>query len=275
VRAKDFGRPPGERRAWWDWTHEKQLLEALFACGEVMIARREGFHRVYALTESIRPDWDVSQLPTRADTARYQIRQTAQALGVVHSRWLGDYYRMQTALQPFVAAALDAGDIVEVAIEGVPGPAYMLPETLADLPALTRPTRHVTLLSPFDPLVWDRKRAVDVFDFTYRIECYTPAAKRVYGYFALPILLHDRIIGRVDCKVDRARAVFHLKSLHFEPGVQLTLPQARQLAQVFWDCAHWHGATDVDAAGVDDSVNGRRLRDALAACCPSDIAAVQ
>lgn len=275
VRANDFARPPGERRDWWDWTHEKQLLEALFACGEVMIARREGFQRVYALTESIRPDWDAAQLPTREATAHYQILATARALGVVHPRWLGDYYRMQTSLQPFVAGLAARGELLPVQIEGIDGEAYVLPETLATIEALTAPTRGVTLLSPFDPLVWDRKRAADLFDFEYRIECYTPAHKRVYGYFTLPILLHDRLIGRVDCKVERAQAVFHIKALHYETGVRLTATQAKALAQMFWRCAQWHGATVIRADGVDTGKNGQLLRTALAACCPSEMAGVQ
>lgn len=275
VRANSFARPSGERKDWWDWTHEKQLLEALFACGDVMIARREGFQRVYALTETIRPDWDESQLPGRVETAEYQILATARALGVVHSRWLGDYYRMQSSLQPFVAALVARGQLLEVAIEGIAGPAYLLPETHAALARLTKPVHGATLLSPFDPLVWDRKRALELFNFEYRIECYTPAHKRVYGYFTLPILLGERLIGRVDCKVDRAARVFAIKALHDEPGVVLRPSDATALAAMYWACTQWHGATVIDSRGIDSGENGQLLRAALAAGCPPDMAGVQ
>jgi uncharacterized protein YcaQ len=269
VRANDFSRPVGTRKEWWDWTHEKQLLEALFACGEVMIARREGFHRVYGLTESLRPDWSEAQLPSAVDTATYQILATVRNLGVVHQRWLGDYYRMKTTLHAHLQRVLDAGLLVQVQIEGMVGPAYVLPETYAKLTTESRKTTHTTLLSPFDPLVWDRKRALDVFGFDYRIECYTPAHKRVYGYFTLPMLLDDALIGRVDCKVDRKAGVFAIRALHFEAGYVLTPADAMRMAATFQECATWHGAHTLDLVGIGDDDNGKCMRMAILALLPS------
>jgi uncharacterized protein YcaQ len=270
VRANDFQRPVGERKAWWDWTHEKQLLEALFACGEVMIARREGFHRVYTRTDAIRPQWDESQLPSAEETATYQILATVRSLGVVHTRWLGDYYRMQTKLHAHLDRLVSAGLLVPVQIEGITGDAYILPETHVALATQTRKTTHVTLLSPFDPLVWDRKRALDVFGFDYRIECYTPAHKRIYGYFTLPILVDDAIIGRVDCKVDRKARVFSIRALHFEAGYVLTPTDAARLAAVFGACAAWHGAQQIEAPGMGTCENSTTLRTAFTAVAQLD-----
>ena len=263
VRANDFQRPIGQRKAWWDWTHEKQLLEALFACGEVMIARREGFQRVYVRTEAMRPEWNDGQLPSAHDTASYQILATVRSLGIVHTRWLGDYYRMKTKLHSHLNRMVAAGLLETVQIEGIDGEAYCLPEVAHAIATYARKTTHVTLLSPFDPLVWDRKRALDVFGFDYRIECYTPAHKRVYGYFTLPILVDDALIGRVDCKVDRKAGVFSLRALHFEAGYMLNPPDAKRLAMQFGACATWHGARIIEAPGIGTTENSIMLQHAF------------
>jgi len=268
ARADSFVRPTGIRGEWWDWSHEKQLLEALFACGDVMIARREGFRRVYARTDAVRPDWDEERMPGSEETATYQIRSTARKLGVVHPRWLGDYYRMQTALHRHIDALCARNELVPVTIEGLAGDAYMDASVAQALPARIRKTTHTTLLSPFDPLVWDRKRALDVFGFDYRIECYTPVHKRRYGYFTLPILHEDAIIGRVDCKVERRAGVFGIRALHFEDGYILDKGTATRLAQMFKACADWHGAPVIDAPGVGTDENGTCMRGALAALLP-------
>jgi uncharacterized protein YcaQ len=268
ARADSFVRPTGIRGEWWDWSHEKLLLESLFACGDVMIARREGFRRVYARTDAVRPDWDEERMPGSEETATYQIRSTARKLGVVHPRWLGDYYRMQTALHRHIDALCARNELVPVTIEGLAGDAYMDASVAQALPARIRKTTHTTLLSPFDPLVWDRKRALDVFGFDYRIECYTPAHKRKYGYFTLPILHEDAIIGRVDCKVERRAGVFGIRALHFEDGYVLDDGTATRLAQMFKACADWHGASVIDAPGVGTDENGTCMRGALAALLP-------
>ncbi len=269
VRSNEFARPTTIRKDWWDWSHEKQLLEALFASGEVMIARREGFQRVYALAEAVRPDWDAKQLPSADDTATYQILATARMLGVVHTRWLGDYFRMKTTLHRHLERLCAEKKLVEVQIAALPGQAYMLPELVADLATATRKPTHTTLLSPFDPLVWDRTRALDVFGFDYRIECYTSAHKRIYGYFTLPILMDDALIGRVDCKVERKAGVFAIRALHFEQGYVLSPPASIRLAQTFRDCADWHGAEVIDGAAIADDANGVLMRTALAALLPT------
>jgi uncharacterized protein YcaQ len=140
------------------------------------------------------------------------------------------------------------GLLLRVEVEGFEGPAYVHPDRV-DLieeavsgnlePVLT------TLLSPFDPLVWDRNRARELFDFDYKIECYTPAAKRRYGYFSLPILHRGKLIGRLDPKAHRAQGVFEIKALHMEPGIQVDERLVTDLAAALHRLADWHGTPDL------------------------------
>ena len=122
-----------------------------------------------------------------------------------------------------------------------------------------------TLLSPFDPLVWDRRRASEVFGFDYRIEVYTPAPKRVYGYYVLPILHRGRLIGRLDPKAHRREGVFEVRALYLEPGVRPTDRMVAEVAAAIHDCARWHGTPRVELRRADPPEVLPRLRSALAA----------
>lgn len=177
-----------------------------------MIARRERFQRVYDLRERVLPDpvprdLDDARLPSRDDALRQLTLLAVHALGVTTARWVGDYFRTgrrETAER--VRALAAEGALVTARVEEWDEPAFVHPNRLE----LARraadgaiPTPLTTLLSPFDPLVWDRERARVVFDFDYRLECYTPAPKRRYGYFVLPILRRGRLVGRLDAKAHR------------------------------------------------------------------------
>jgi hypothetical protein len=135
-----------------------------------------------------------------------------------------------------------------VAVEGFESPAYVHPDNLSLLEETAsgkRDARLTTLLSPFDPLVWDRQRAREQFDFDYMIECYTPAAKRRYGYFTLPILHRGRLVGRLDPKAHRASGVFEVKALHLEPGVEPSDELVADLAAALRRLAAWHGTPEL------------------------------
>ena len=123
---------------------------------------------------------------------------------------------------------------------------------------------HTTLLSPFDPVVWDRERGSTLFDFDYRLECYTPEPKRVYGYFVLPILCCGELIGRLDAKAHRAQGVFEVKALFLEPGVRLSDAAVRAVAEAIRRCAAWHGTPEVRLGRTEPQALGERLRGALA-----------
>ena len=268
VRSSDFRRAGEKRGTWWDWSIEKKILEALFAVGETMIARREGFQRVYSLVTTLRPDWNDDDAPSIEVVRDLQISQTVQALGVAHERWIGDYFRMNGSYttevkskRPLIASLVERGELIPVQIEGIVGPAYVTPELLAwcQSPPLCT---HTTLLSPFDPLVWDRKRALELFDFAYLIECYTPAAKRRYGYFTLPILYGDQLIGRVDCKAHRAQRRFEVVSIHFEPWVNPDPIMHRAVLGAIRACALWHA--DVVVTHVADDYHRATFLDIVA-----------
>jgi hypothetical protein len=249
VRSIEFenkDRPPG---GWWNWKDEKIALEALLATGDLMIARRQNFQRVYDLRQRVLPDWDDSALPSTDEVRRMLVLRSVRTLGVALPAWIPDYYRQPKKGMPKQLEALAADGLLhEVKIEGFEGPAYVHPDRLSLLeeaasdklePTLT------TLLSPFDPLVWDRQRARQLFDFDYTIECYTPAAKRRYGYFTLPILHRGRLVGRLDPKAHRAQGIFEVKALHLEPGVAVSEELVNDLVAALRRLADWHGMPEL------------------------------
>jgi len=270
VRAADFVREQGAATSgWWEWKPEKRWLEAWFALGELMVLRRERFQRVYELSERVLarldppPDPQVAALPAAALRRRF-ILDSVRALGVAPAAWIADYHR----LKPRVGAAelaplLASGELLAVTVQGWTGPAYVHRDH-ADL--LDRALRgrlratHTALLSPFDPLVWDRVRLRAMFDFDYSLECYTPAARRRYGYFVLPILHRGRLVGRLDAKAHRGEGVFELKSIELEPGVAVEPRLLAALAQTILDAARWHGTPQVRVARSRPAGLARLLR---------------
>ena len=253
VMSADFVRTDGQQGGWWNWKLEKQVLELLYTTGDLMIARRKNFQRVYDLRQRVVPWWDDERTPPLDQVYRAFALETARALGVTLPRWQADYYRLKKQNSATLLAALAAeGALIPVAVEGFSEPGYVHPANAAlaeqaATGALT-PT-HTTLLSPFDPLVWDRKRALELFGFDYRIECYTPAARRQYGYFSLPILWHGQLVGRLDAKAHRKVGVFEIKALHYEPGVPLTDELHIDVRAAIGECARWHGTPEVKGQG--------------------------
>ena len=251
VRSADFARTDGKGGTWWDWKPEKRSLEVLFTAGKLMIARRHNFQRIYDLAERVLPAWDDSQLPPMAETRRQFVLRSVRALGLCRAAWIPDYHRTRTPhLAPATLAA--QGELLRARVQGWDDPVYVHPDHAALLeqaaagalaPTLT------TLLSPFDPIVWDRRRALELFGFDYRLECYTPAPKRRYGYFTLPLLRRGQLIGRIDAKAHRRDGIFELKSVEFEPGVKTSARLVQDVQTAVQRCANWHGCPDVaDAA---------------------------
>lgn len=247
VRSADFERTDGKTGGWWQWKPEKRSLEVLFTAGELMIARRQNFQRVYDLAERVLPGWDDSRMPGMEQTRRELALKTVRALGLARSAWVADYYRSKPP-RPDLEALAGEGLLLRARVEGWKDTVYIHRE-LADLaqaaadgslaPTLT------TILSPFDPVVWDRRRALDLFGFDYRLECYTPAEKRRYGYFTLPILRRGALVGRIDAKAHRRGAMFELKNLALEPGVRVTGRFVRDVAGALQRLANWHDCPNV------------------------------
>jgi uncharacterized protein YcaQ len=260
VRSADFARAEGDKGGgWWDWKPEKRHLEVLFATGALMVAQRHNFQRVYDVAERVLPHWnDARDLPPCAEAERELLLRSCRALGVIRADWAADYFRLPR--RPYadaLHALADAGELLPVRVEGWKHDAFvhrahaaLIGEAASGMLAST----VTTLLSPFDPVVWDRKRALALFDFDYAMECYVPATKRKYGYFVLPILNRGRLIGRIDAKAHRAQQVFEVKSLHLEPGVRTSGRLVADLRRALQRCADWHGTPELRIGAAPDGL---------------------
>jgi uncharacterized protein YcaQ len=244
VRSADFenkDRPPG---GWWNWKEEKDALESLFFTGEIMIARRQNFQRVYDLRERVLKPMDEKSIPSSKELFRIFVLRAVKALGVGFPTWVSDYFRQpRTGIAQQLEALADEGLLHRVEVEGLKGTAYVHAERmglLAEASAGKRQSQLTTILSPFDPVVWDRQRARELFNFDYTIEVYTPALKRKYGYFSMPILHNGELVGRLDPKAHRADGIFEVRAIHLEPGVKGTPELAQGLADVLCRIAAWH-----------------------------------
>lgn len=229
--------------SWWGWSDGKRALEWLFWAGEVTTATRRGFERLYDLPERALPP-EVLNAPTPAEdeAQRELLRRSIRALGIATERCLRDYFRLEAGdAKARIPELVEAGDLVPVAVDGWNGPVYLDPEA-----RLPRRIEARALVSPFDPIVWERTRTERLFDFRYRIEIYTPAEKREFGYYCLPFLLGERIVARVDLKADRARGALIVHSIHPEASVP-----PEEIAPALGDelrlMAGWLGLTHIDA----------------------------
>lgn len=199
--------------SWWGWSDGKRALEWLFWAGEVTTATRRGFERIYDLPERVLPS-DTLNAPTppEDEAQRELLRRSIRALGIASERCLRDYFRLSPQdAKARIPELVEAGELVPISVEGWNGPVYLDPQ--AKLP---RRVEARALVSPFDPIVWERTRTERLFDFRYRIEIYTPAEKREFGYYCLPFLLGERIVARVDLKADRAKGNLIVHSIHPE-----------------------------------------------------------
>ena len=234
---------------WWGWADGKLVLEWLFAAGHVSVAgRRNSFERVYDLTERVLPG-PVLGLPTPSieDAHRELVRIASRALGVATRKDLSTYFYLRAdRVAVSISELVEAGELVPATVDGWSGTAY--------LAARARRPRRVdgrALLAPFDPLVFDRDRVERLFGMRYRIEIYTPAPKRVYGYYVMPFLLGETLVGRVDLKADRPRSTLVVQAAHAEPGVDHAVA-APPLADELRVMAGWLGLADIEVRDRGD-----------------------
>lgn len=273
VRAADFERAEGAAGGggWWGWKNEKRWLEALFALGELMIARRERFQRVYDLSERVLANAGATPvhtaLPSLEHVRRAFVLGAVRALGLTQARWINDYFRSgRRCKDADLDALVDEGEVLRVEVDGWPVPGYAPAADRQRIEAAAAGRLRATattLLSPFDPVVWDRERAAAMFGFDYRIECYTPAPKRKYGYYVLPILHRGALVGRLDAKAHRAEGVFEVKAFYLEDGVEPTPALAEAVAEAIGACADWHATPRVKLGRCAPKAFQRPLLDAL------------
>lgn len=252
ARSADFQREDGRKGAWWDWKPAKIALEYLYDTGDLTIANRVNFQRVYADTDAVLPAWVDRTPPTDEEANLYLLEQSARSLGICAPAQLPDYSHMKrTPAKPLVQCLLDHGVLVPVKVRLHDGSVADHVVHKDNLPLLARAAdgdlapRRATFLSPFDSLFWAKDRDAQYWGFQQILEAYKPSPQRVWGYFCLPILYNDALVGRFDPKLDRAAGVLRLKRLHLEPGIQPTEDLAAAIAAALRDFLTFHNATDL------------------------------
>jgi hypothetical protein len=269
LRVGDFENDGQKRGTWYDWKPSKMALEVLFAWGDLMVADRVNFQRVYDVRERVLPEW-VETTPITADEARrFCLEQAARAMGIFDPHNLTFYaYMRSIPAKPLIKAMIAEGVLVTIQGESMQG---VRTWTLHrdTLPLLERAAdgdikaQRSTFLAPFDSVLWAGDRDETLWGFKQLLECYKPAAQRVYGYFCFPILHRDRLVGRFDPRLDRKTGVLHLHALYLEPRVEPDEALTAGVAAAMRDFLAWHGATGLTIARSDPPTFGEKLLRAL------------
>ncbi len=247
MRPSDMEHPAHERLpgGWWNKSDAYWATAVLFRRGELVTVGRSRFERQYAVAEQVLPDAARAEVD-RADAQRTLVARAAQAQGVATLDDLADYHRLPVQdARAAVADLVADGRLEPVDVEGWGRPAWLWA-------AARRPrrVRATALLSPFDPIVWHRPRAERLFGFTYRISIYTPAAQRAHGYYVLPVLVDDELVGRVDLKSDRKAGVLRVQHATIEPGLEQRAAElAERLVPALREAADWQGLERVEVTG--------------------------
>lgn len=255
--AGDVKTRTGPKGSWWDWDDGKAALEYLFWTGEITAQRRTNdFARMYYAPHHVLPPAVLkAKTPTEKEARSELLLLAAKSLGIATAGDLLDYHRQRPVAKQMLADLVQQGELEQVRVEGWRDVAYMLPGAVKPRTVSTR-----ALVSPFDSLVWCRPRIERLWDFHYRIEIYTPQAKRIYGYYVLPFVLGDRIVARVDLKADRQAGVLLVHGAFSEPDVDFK-HVTRELAAELKLMAQWLG---LDAVKVG---NNGDLSSALSRLC--------
>ena len=253
IEAHLESEPRGRKGPWWDRSDTKWVAEALWSSGVLTTATRVGFARHYDLTERVLPAEVVAREVDDEEALRELTLRAATALGVATETDIRDYFRLGAKqAKPAIAALVAEGELEPVEVDGWGAPAYLrVGQTVA------RRDRGTALLCPFDPLVFFRPRVERLFGFHYRIEIYTPAPKRQFGYYVWPFLLDGRLVGRVDLKAERLRDELHVVGAFTEPG-QDAVRVAAALAVELRSMASWLGLSDVVVGERGDLVDALR-----------------
>ena len=235
IRARDLeverARPSG---GWWDWHAGKTALEYLWHSGQLAVARRDGFQKVYDLPERVIPEAARRQQPSEAELVDWACRAALERLGVASPSELARFFGLISIAEAKAWSTRNLGGAAVPATLGsangaAPRKLFARPDIEELLQDLPEPRGRIRILNPFDPLLRDRDRLARLFGFDYRIEVFVPEARRKYGYYVFPLLEGERLIGRIDMKADRQGATLDVKSLWLEPGLRLTRGRQRRL----------------------------------------------
>ncbi|MBB3703801.1 winged helix-turn-helix domain-containing protein [Aminobacter aminovorans] len=232
---------------WWGWSQEKHAFEWLFWAGRITTHSRRGFERLYDLPERVLPAGIYDRpAPQAEDAHRDLLRISARAHGIATGICLRDYFRLSPAdMKGRLEELVETGELIPVRVEGWDRQAYLHADA-----RIPRKIQARALLAPFDPLVFERTRAEQLFDFRYRIEIYTPAEKRQYGYYVLPFLLGERIVARIDLKADRPAGILRVHAAYAEPCAP---PEtAAELYEELQQMRDWLGLESIEVTPAGD-----------------------
>ncbi len=251
LRTRDFADTREVNNGWWDWKPAKQALEQLFMQGELMVSGRQGFQKVYDLPERVLPDWVDSSMPTMDEYAGHLIDTTLRAHGfasLVSMTYLRKGKPLRAAIKDQLQQRLETNQLTTVDL-GNNNTVYIDPELLET--RAPHSSARVRILSPFDNAVIQRQRGREIFAFDYQIECYVPEPLRKFGYFCLPVMYRDRLVGRIDCKAHRADRSFEIRSVHIEQKVDAGFIEL--FCQALQSFAAFNNCTQIFVQSADSS----------------------
>ena len=254
LMSADFEHPQ-KRGPWWGWKPQKAALEYLWRTGELAIAKRIHFHKVYDLTERVLPEFHFAPEPDEETLIHWACSSALERLGVASPKELTDFWAVLevTQVKAWCERETARGRIIPVTVEGAEGskprPAFVAADWETRLKQLPEAPDRTRFLCPFDPVLRDRARALRIFGFDYRFEAFVPPGKRAYGYFVLPILEGESIVGRLDPKFHRDQGVLEIRGLWWEPGVKVTKARKKAMDEAIERLADFIGATEFQVTG--------------------------
>jgi hypothetical protein len=269
LAARDFEHRAGRKGPWWDWKPAKAALEMLFWRGELMIRERRGFERVYDLSERVLPAGTDTRVPGDGELGRFIVQRALGALGVAGEREVRDYIRIgdRRIVAAAIAEMTASGEIGKLAGEGQEGTVHALPAVLEAGTRLRLRQPSVRFLSPFDNMAIDRRRLKERFGFDYAFECYVPKHKRNHGYFVLPILFGENLVGRLDPKAERLNRTLVIRSLSIEPAFIGLDSLVSGLDRALGEFARFNGCAKVVLERIQPERTAAELRGAMAKEC--------
>lgn len=249
LRSQDFEHDrKGQAAGWWDWKPQKAALEYLWFTGELMVTRREKFQKVYDLTERVLPAVTTLAHPSEAEHVEWACRTAFERLVIATPKEIADFWHAITLAQAraWCEQAAKSGELVAVTIAATngekPRASFALHDWQTRLRKLPDAPDRMRLLSPFDPVIRDRARVARLFNFDYRFEAFVPEPQRKHGYYVLPMLEGDQLVGRIDPKFQRERGTLEVRKVHWEPAIKVTKARQKNLDEALIRLANLIGA---------------------------------